>query len=210
MTTLRTSALLTLLVIATAGWAAPPEPAGVKGYFTWTDPDKKSQKHLVMGLDPRTGTWVFAEEFPLIYIKFNGGTSTYSGKGGNVVRMSSPSVLAPVDATGRVLPGGRVNWVGSNIPVAFRYSVAFLQDPGWKSDPVILPDNRTIKYNPTQHQFLEVVVQLPWDDVAVRAGGVPNQGILCRTGARIPAEDFLEKPPTYKPRKTPFTDLPNF
>ena len=207
MTPLRTAVFMTLLVTATVGWAAPPEPAGVKGYITWTDPEKKSQKHLLMGLDTRTGVWVFAEESPVISVRFSGGAGPKMGPK-NVLRMTSPSVWAPVDATGRGLPVGRVNWVGANIPVAFRYSVAFLQDPGWKSDPVILPDNRTIKYNPTLNQFLEVVVEMSFEESISRAG--MGQSYLSRLGARVPAEDFIDKPPAYKPRKTPFTDLPNF
>ena len=215
MNLLRTAALATFLATACAGLAAA-EPAGVKGYIAWTDP-ATSKKHLVMGLETRTGATVFAEEFPVISIHFRGGGP---GSGGgeskrdsrNGVKMTSPSVWAPVDATGRVLPTGRANWVGANIPVAFRYSVAFLQDPGWRGDPVALDDNRTIKYNPTRNQFLEVLVDVPFDDGAPgRAAGQSVSEFSRRTGIQVPLSDFPEKPPiTYKPRKTPFTDLPNF
>jgi hypothetical protein len=212
MTLLRIAALTTFLVTAVAGLPAA-EPAGVKGYIAWTDP-ATSKKHLVMGVETRTGATVFAEEFPVITIHFRGsgpGSATSKRDPKDMVKMTSPSVWAPVDASGRVLPTGRANWVGANVPVAFRYSVAFLQDPGWRGDPVALDDTRTIKYNPTRNQFLEVVVELPFEEPAGRpGGGQANQGYLTRTGARVPAEDFIDKPPAYKPRKTPFTDLPNF
>jgi hypothetical protein len=110
-----------------------------------------------------------------------------------------------------VLPTGRANWVGANVPVAFRYSVAFLQDPGWRGDPVVLDDNRTIKYNPTRNQFLEVLVDVPFDDGGIGSGRARVSDFSRRTGITVPLEDFSGKPPiAYSPRKTPFADLPNF
>ena len=194
MTTLRFAAFVTLLVFATVGWAAPPEPAGVKGYITWTDP-ATSKKHLVMGTDARTGVMVYAEESPVIHIRFSGGNPLDPK---NVLRMASPSVWAPVDTNGRALPTGRVNWVGANIPVAFRYSIAFLQDTSWKNLPVILPDGRSIKYNPILNQFLEVLVEVPFDKMASVGGAAPRFSpdyFLRSTGINVPLEDFPEKFP---------------
>lgn len=189
MTRSHIATTVTALFLACTVQAPAQEPSGVKGYITWTDP-ASGKKHIVMGEDLLTGATRFYSDYPKIQVHFTG----MSWMGVEVT--ASDSYFVPVDATGRELPHGMVNWRGANIPVAFRYNIAFRHNLGYAGAPMLLNDHKTILYNPSRNQFT---------DISVRA---------TFAGLKWWPEDWPGKweggRPVIMRRPSPFNDLPAF
>ena len=201
--------------------AERPEPAGVKGYVTWTDP-ASGKKHLVTGMAEYRGVWnrpVRADEGPVLLLSFKGMTA---GDLSQVTIDYSP-VAYLVDAEGRPqsyvryapAPAGAVEFRGNlptppaPQPAAFRYEIRFLHDLGYLGQPLqephvlhretgnYLPSNYIfiIRYNPTRHHFLDIAVKTPSFQSSTIA---------------VDLNDFLTRPPSQPQRPQPFRDLPAF
>ncbi len=179
--------------------AAQQEPAGIKGYITWTDP-ATSRHHIITGQDTRSGNTVFAEQ-PVILVYFTGSDWP--------VTVDGTFAYTAINAAGRDLGANASNWRLNDPPVAFRYQVNFQHDLGYTGNPVLLSDNRTIRYNPSRNQFRDIKTDIPYDKSTGPSGG-PSRSYRERTGIDVPVGDFIDRPIVQGKRKTPFTDLPNF
>jgi len=208
----------------TAAGSERPEPAGVKGYVTWTDP-ASGKKHLVTGMAEYGGVWnkpVRADNGPVFLLRFKGVSA------GDLTQVLADytSDAYMLDAAGRQQiylrytaspSANRGEGFRGNLPTppapqpaAFRYDIRFIHDLSYVGQPLQEPrivhlgdegnPNSTnfiihIRYNPTRHHFLDIAVKTPSFQSSTIA---------------VDLNDFLTRPPSQPQRPTPFTDLPAF
>ncbi len=205
-----------------------PEPAGVKGYVTWTDP-ASGKKHLVSGMaQGERGLWnvsFYADEGPTLQLRFKGVSA---GELTQVVVSYSHETYT-LDATGRRMyyqtfnPAQAetvpiTNMPGSTAPqpAVFRYDIHFVHDLSWVGVPLQEPHVvRTTRAGQMEAGQMEAessyVHNIRYNptrhhflDIAVKTPTFQGGRIA------VDLNDFLTRPPSQPQRPAPFTDLPAF
>lgn len=204
------------------------EPAGVKGYVTWTDP-ASGKKHLVTGMaqNPRTGAWdvpVIADDGPILQVSF---TAVTGGVVSQVLVDYSGDAYT-LDAGGKRLPyrpfvGYRtgdqavrevLRWPEGENPAAFRYDIRFTHDLSYLGQPLLetktlYAATGTANLLPPEFNYFRVIRYNPsrhhFSDIKIK-----TDQIFKRPQIAVNLQDFLTNPPTQPRRATPFADLPAF